>query len=180
MVVVNFFGGPGIGKSTYGLALSTHLKERKVLSELVPEFAKQLTWEHRFKELNECQPWISMTQWKDVYIKKDQLDVIVSDSPIITGIMYQHDKQRDAFETLMVELFNEFDNFNILLVRNLKEHPYLEYGRTQSEAEAIELDSEIRTILIKFNIPFIEVEVGPNTIDTILNLMKERYTIKNL
>ncbi len=50
--VVNLFGGPSAGKSTTAAGVFALLKLHDLRSELVTEFAKDLTWEKREKTLN--------------------------------------------------------------------------------------------------------------------------------
>ena len=46
-IVVNLFGGPGSGKSTFMANLFYHLKCRGVEVVMAPEFAKDSVWEER-------------------------------------------------------------------------------------------------------------------------------------
>ena len=52
-IVVNLFGGPGSGKSTFMANLFYHLKCRGVEVEMAPEFAKDLVWEERVQYFDE-------------------------------------------------------------------------------------------------------------------------------
>lgn len=57
MIVVNFFGGPGAGKSTTSAHLFSLLKMSEINCELVTEFAKDLTWSESVKMLG-FQPYV--------------------------------------------------------------------------------------------------------------------------
>lgn len=52
MIVVNLFGAPGAGKSTGAAYIFSLLKMAGVNAELVTEFAKDKTWEHNTKALD--------------------------------------------------------------------------------------------------------------------------------
>ncbi len=43
--LINFFGGPSTGKSTYAAELYSDMKKRKLSVELVTEFPKDLIWD---------------------------------------------------------------------------------------------------------------------------------------
>ena len=46
-LIVNIFGGPGVGKSTTAAAVFALLKLHNIEAELVTEFPKDLVWEKR-------------------------------------------------------------------------------------------------------------------------------------
>lgn len=56
-LVVNLFGGPGVGKSTGAAKVFSELKLLGVNCELVGEFAKDKTWEHNSTALS-CQEYV--------------------------------------------------------------------------------------------------------------------------
>jgi predicted ATPase len=51
--VINLYGGPGTGKSTTAAALFALMKREGYNVELVTEFAKDLVWTERNKELGD-------------------------------------------------------------------------------------------------------------------------------
>lgn len=57
MIVVNLYGGPGVGKSTGAAYVFARLKEAGVVAELVTEFAKDLTWGHSRAILDEVKDY---------------------------------------------------------------------------------------------------------------------------
>lgn len=62
-IVINLFAGPGAGKSTLASALFSLFKMDGFVSELVTEFAKDLTWCERWKE-RKCQPYVTGEQYR--------------------------------------------------------------------------------------------------------------------
>ena len=60
-LVINIFGGPGCGKSTTATGVFSLLKLHGVNAEFVSEFAKDLTWEERYKTLKN-QNYVSAKQ----------------------------------------------------------------------------------------------------------------------
>ena len=154
-IVVNMFGGPGCGKSTGAAYVFAMLKMHNVNCELSTEFAKDKTWESNSKAL-ECQPYVFGKQCYRLDRCADQVDVIVTDSPLFLSMVYNKDMGiENEFSKMVLKKFNEFDNINFFLKR-LKE--YNPKGRSQTLEEAKQLDEKIQQLLKLCNIPY-------NTVD---------------
>jgi hypothetical protein len=156
--VINYFGGPGISKSTSALKTTADLKERRISSELVTEYAKDKVWRKDFFAL-ECQPFITGKQLYKQWVLNGQVKYIVTDCPLLLGIVYQGFGCTPEWEQSVVQQFKMFDNINILLKRNNEIHPYDPEGRVQTYEEALEKDQQVKELLLKYDVPFIEVEV---------------------
>ena len=152
-LTINLFGGPGSGKSTTAAAVFSLLKMHDVNAELVTEFAKDLTWEGRTKALDN-QYYVSSKQYHRMWRIKDQVDVIITDSALLLGLMYGENRPQCFDETIM-HLFNEFNNMNYFILRQKKFNPK---GRNQTEEEAKELDNKILLMLLDNNIRYKIVE----------------------
>lgn len=159
-LVVNLFGGPGVSKSTTAALVFGKLKVRGVNAELVTEFAKDLTWEKRHWTLQH-QTYIAGKQIFRTMRLFDQVDVIVTDSPILFSLIYKGKDYTPAFEAFLLETFRSWRTLNILLRRNTEVHPYNPKGRNQDEAAAIAIDNAVETMLAEHEIPFTEVPVLP-------------------
>ena len=146
-IVVNMFAGPGTGKSTTAAAVFSLLKMHGVNAELITEFAKDLTWEERFRTLNN-QMYIWGKQHHRMWRIKDQVEVMVTDSPLILSLVYGGEKP-GCFNETVLHSFNEFDNMNYFLMRV---KPYNPKGRAQTEEGAKELDNDIHAMLFENNI----------------------------
>lgn len=147
MQVINLFGGPGTGKSTLAASLFAAIKMRGINAELVTEFAKDLVWTERMKELGD-QVYILGKMYHKLWRLKDKVDVVVLDSPLPLCIYYDRNKT-ELFPKFCMGLFNEFNNFNILLERNFA---YQQEGRYQDEAGANEAHLAIKNLLETYNI----------------------------
>jgi nicotinamide riboside kinase len=170
--VVNLLAGPGAGKSTSAAMVFSKLKKRGVLTELIQEYAKDKTWQEDWKTLR-FQPKVTMEQAWRQYRVMDKVDVIITDTALILGLLYSGWGCTPAFSKYVLELYNEFNNTNILLKRDPSVHPYQKVGRTQTEEEAFEIDRRLAKLLEENNIPYYEITVKADDshIEEILSLI---------
>jgi hypothetical protein len=165
VLVVNLFGGPCTGKSTNAALLFGKLKIAGVEAELVPEYAKDLTWEKRHGAL-QFQPYVTCKQMWRVARLRDEVDVVVTDSPFILGLAYPGFGSTPSFGRFALEVFDLFHNFNVYLTRG-EGLAYNPNGRKQTEDQAREKDQEIRDILTRceVNHEVVPVMNGESTAD---------------
>lgn len=159
LMVINLFGGPGTGKSTTAAYLFAKYKSGGINTEYVQEFAKDKTWEENETALK-CQPYIAGKQFWRLARLRGKVDIAITDSPLLTSLLYPTFGVNSDWEKGIVNQFNLFDNVNIFLVRNTDVHPYNPKGRSQTEAEAKSIDVLTKNMLNKYDIPFYTVEVG--------------------
>lgn len=155
LIVVNLFTGPGSGKSTIAAGVFEELKWNGINCELVSEFAKQEVWAGNKKSFMN-QLFITGNQHHKQLILVNEVDIIVTDSPILLGIVYNRAySDRFAFgpslEEVLLEAHNMYDNMNYFIQRT---KPYETKGRNQNESEARELDAKIQRILTEKKIPY--------------------------
>lgn len=146
-LVVNLYGGPGTGKSTLAAQLFADLKWAGYECELVTEYAKKLVWQDATDVLSD-QIYVFGKQQHMLQVLNDQVDVIITDSPILLSIIYSRKfgtwLQRDALNRLVLRTHKTYDNLDIFLKRT---KPYVESGRLQTYEEAKGLDDEIWSLL---------------------------------
>lgn len=174
-LVVNLFGGPGISKSTTAALVFGQLKRKGVNAEIAHEYAKDLTWEERHRTI-QYQPYVTAKQIWRVQRLLGQVDVVVTDSPILNALVYRGKGFSKAFEAFVLETFNSWDTLNIRLERNRNIHPYNTSGRSQTEEESIAVDTVIKTMLDLNKIPYTGVAVAKDysTSNRILDLIDAR------
>lgn len=146
MIVINLLGGPGLGKSTTAAGVFSLLKLHGVNAEYVPEFAKDLTWEERYKTLDN-QYYVWAKQYHRIWRLRDEVDVIITDSPLLLSLVYG--TVSDNFTQTVIETFNEFNNMNYVLQRTKK---YWNRGRNQTAAEARVIDKSVMDMLERYSI----------------------------
>lgn len=172
-IMVNVYGGPGCGKSTTAAGVFALLKIHKVECELVTEFAKDLTWENRQKTL-ENQLYILAKQYHKVWRLPDDLEVIVTDAPIIFSSLYSDDK---VIKDLSLYYFKKQYNMNFFLNRVKKYNPI---GRNQTEEEAKELDKRNLKLLQDENLDYRVVPGNYEGINIITKTILNMFNIGSM
>ena len=160
-LIVNAFGGPGVGKSTTAAGLYSLLSNRGVAAALVPEWMKNPVLEER-RAIFENQYYIFGKQLQWLLTAARNYRVVVTDAPILLSVVYN--QRSPLFNDVILEEFSRFDNFNVLLTRV---KPYLQIGRYQDESEARTVDDSVKQTLDRLAIPYI---VAPGVEETIAHL----------
>ena len=112
--------------------------------ELVSEYAKDLTYEGSFGVMRN-QLTLLGEQDRRLQRLVGTVDVAITDSPILMGLVYAKDRYAAPwFRTAVEGAFDSYDNFNVF-VHAVK--PYQPWGRRQSEASARALDGPILELL---------------------------------
>lgn len=169
MKVINLFGGPGAGKSTTAAGLFFKMKNHNLKVELVTEFAKDLVYAERFKELKTNQVYITAKQYSKLERVRDQVDYVISDSPLIIGLQYAPENYFEFFDPLVRELHYSFDNINIFIKR-VKQ--YRNYGRYQTEEESDKISNKIQDLLNSNGIVYDIVNGDKTAPESIFNLIR--------
>jgi hypothetical protein len=138
MKVINLYGAPCTGKSTFAAGLFFLLKKHNVIVELVGEKTKPIIFSGATKLLDN-QLYLTALQYRNLKnLESSQIDVCISDSPLLLQYFYgQHLHYAQTLNKLTEEINQEFDNINILITRKAA---YQTYGRchTEEESKAIE------------------------------------------
>ncbi len=105
---INFFGGPGSGKSTAALYTAAKLKSRGIRAELAREYVKHWTYYSRVP-----------TEWDQIHIFGQQIqeesillengiDVAVVECPLVLGAWYAN-SLNPALTPMLLGLARKFD-----------------------------------------------------------------------
>lgn len=158
-LVVNIYGGPGTGKSTTAAGVFYDLKQAGVNCELAHEYAKDLTWEKAVQRLS-FQPGIAAEQMWRIERLIGQVEVVITDSPIIFCTLYARDSLppavREPFEDFLRAWHESHNTLDVFLNRDPNRY-YNAKGRNQSEDEAKEIDTAILDKLDEWGVPFFRV-----------------------
>lgn len=178
MKIVNLFGPPSTGKSTVAGLLFGLLKTHRYEAEFVPEFSKVLTWSNHRVALRDQLYIFGKQHHRLEMLRAQPLEFVVSDGPLLNSIIYQPEQYYKNFSGLVHEVFNSFDNINILLESS---HPYSEIGRNEDEAKAVEIKKKIDKLIQKNNIPLAAtMHVGPETALHLFTLITGKAPIYKL
>jgi len=183
-LVINLLGGPGNLKSATAAGIFSLLKLHYINCELVTEFPKDLTWEENWKVLA-MQGLVFSEQNRRLARITHDVDVIVTDTSLLFSLLYNKDTLTTEFSEYIMSVYNSYNNLNVNLVRN-KHIMYEEFGRKESKNESMQIDVNIKSILNKYKLDYIEFNTGINTINEIVALIlnkfskKIKYTLKEV
>tara|TARA_B110000503_G_scaffold121139_1_gene184445 strand:+ start:99 stop:641 length:543 start_codon:yes stop_codon:yes gene_type:complete len=172
--LINLFCGPGGGKSSIASGLTYKLKKKHITCDNPYEFPKILAWDDNHSAIQD-QLYVLANQHRGIVKSFGKVDYIVLDSPIILSLVYRSVYEGTSypatlygehFDKMVLDIHNQYDNINILLKRGEGNHNDKE--RYQSLEESKLLDAEIENTLIKYNIPYISVDVNNKTLKNIL------------
>jgi len=89
-----------------------------------------------------------------MYRLNGKVNVIITDSPLPLSILYDSTNNQN-FANFVMDKFDDFNNKNFFIKRHKN---YKQEGRLQTLDEAVELDTNIYNILVKYNVMFREVD----------------------
>lgn len=153
-IVINGYGGPGAGKSTACMEITAALKKEGYNAEYVQEYAKELVYEKDMDMLDgspEHQYEILKEQTRRMDRLYDQVDFIVTDSPVMLNTIYNK-QLTPEYESLVNELQGEYINYSFFMERDASN--FEEEGRIHNLTESIEKDNEIKDMLQKNEIKY--------------------------
>lgn len=171
--VINIFAGPGVGKTTIASELFLNLKIKGIDAELALEYAKELVFDKRMDILKCDQLYIFAKQNRRLLRLMGDAEFVITDAPLPLTMYYFNQEtniyDEDIFKKLVMDTFNKYPNYNILLKRNMN-FKYQEVGRYQTEEQAVQMDYEIEKFLKSCSINYIEHLAGtPINMEKIIN-----------
>lgn len=159
LTVINFFGGPGTGKSTTAAELFALMKKRGHRVELIHEIAKDYVWErwnHIFRE----QDYIMAHQHRlQRRLVGHDIDYVIVDSSLILGLFYMADDFPESFRQFLRDVYDSYTNVNFYLTRSDK-FDYVQAGRNQDINQAKMIDEQVFNYLRDNNIPTDVITAG--------------------
>lgn len=172
-IILNFYGGPGIGKSTSSAFTFAELKRRGFNAELVREYIKDWVWEGRPIGVYD-QIFFLGKQIRKESLALGKADVIVTDCPVWLCAYYSEKisppkirKGIDACARGYHEHAAEegHRHIGIMLRRSTS---YEQSGRWHTEEQALEVDKELRPFLKDRGVEIVEAESNFESISKVL------------
>lgn len=175
-IVVNLVGGPCSGKSTTAAGLFALMKLQTIKQvELVTEVIKDYVYDENKEAMND-QILITAQQNHRLKRLQGKVDFVISDASLLNGVVYNefYNDIENISTSLSQTLFHQYENVVFYLPRKQK---YDQYGRSQSEDEAKQIDEIFLDKMGELGINYVDMrgvshEEMPKAI---LRILSERY-----
>lgn len=172
-LVINFFAGPGAGKSLKAAELYCALKKQGSDAELAMEAIKPYVYSGETKVLDNQLQVFALEAGK-IDRLYGHVEYIVTDSPKLLSIVYDKKQDKD-FAAMVMESAKKNRSVNIYLERN-PEVKYQNAGRVHTELEAKTLDRQILRMLKERGVRYYAVRSDENTVDKVLDIISRVET----
>lgn len=170
MKVINFFGGPGSGKSVSSSFLFSKLKIDGKSCQYVNQYAKDCVYQSRISLIKNDQLYILAKQNHKLkmLLLSNQVQFAIVDSPLILSCIYGkwNNSITENFVKLTLQIFNQYENINYFIQRNQE---YQSNGRIHNDIQAKNIDRMIKNFLDNNNIFYQSVYANNNFYEQILN-----------
>lgn len=177
-LILNLFGGPGIGKTTLAARIFAELKARNIEAACPEEYAKIAIWQGRSYVLDNQLILLGRT-WDTITSLADKVDVIILDSPVLLCSHYAGHAEPEHFHQTVLDYHRRHERMNILL----KRAPGMDYstsGRRETSQQAIAIDAQIQELLAGSNESFIDVQTGSDGVFRLIQQVADIvFTRKN-
>ena len=177
MKVINFFGSPGVGKTTATMELTSMLKKAQIDAEASLEFVKEYIHSNS-EHLLAYQNYIFAQQERQLRIFKDsnEVELVVTDAPLLHSAFYAPDQYPVFFKELVFEIFQSYENVNFFINRK---HTYSHQGRIHDEEKSDLMSRKLRAFLINHSIHFIEIDSTDNLRETVFEHLMNEHRVAN-
>lgn len=170
-IVVNFIGGPGCGKTIITNELFCKLKRAYITCDIVPEYFKKKLREKAEKVIQN-QIYIFGKQQFHLFSMKDDVEVIITDSPILLPAFYDKTKCPHLAE-LSIKEYNSYNNLLYFIERD-ESIAYETEGRYQDFNEAKQVDADLQDFLWHHAIDYKVIKgIGEDSLNEVLSDIKK-------
>ena len=167
---VNLWGIPGVGKTGIAGELFGKLTKEGYLVDLVKEYHKELQLSGLLSRRDERtgaiveveQIIISSEQFRRQSQFENIVQVIITDSPVMQGMIFSPAHYRDELTKIMHGLTLGWESMNILLNKDIRKD-YNSMGRVQSADDSMALRPEIEALIQQQRCGFMVMDVDGAT-----------------
>ena len=146
MLIINFFAGPGAGKSLMAMETAGALKRRGLRAEPIPEAAKLAALRKDTVTLSDqLLIFASQNHWLEM-CRRAGVQVAVVDSPLLLSLVYRPKPYYPSFDALVRSIDRSYPSLDYLIER-AAHYRFDPIGRVHTEHEARDLDHRIRALL---------------------------------
>lgn len=146
MIIIDIYGSPSSGKSTCAAYVFSKLKMRGVKCELVTEVAKDIVWDGSLKMLSN-QAYVFGNQFWRLSRLEDQVDVAVTDSPLMLSTIYNCNScLGESFNKMVVEVSKNYECLSYYLPM-LDDAQYEDTGRVHGRMQSQSISLHIVEML---------------------------------
>ena len=158
--VINLFGTAGVGKSGCAGGLFSLMKSARQSVHLVREVAKDVLLSGQGWRLDFDQLGIFGQQQFEQLVLCDKYEYAISESPLLLSSFYGKRQYPDSFHALVRATFDEYENINFFLWRDLDASaPFETVGRAQNLEMSREIQAKMPEFLMRHGVPFETIEV---------------------
>lgn len=176
-IVVNIIGGPGVGKSILVAEIFAALKRQYVSCDMSLEYIKRKIREKAIK-VTENQVYLYAKQQFQIYTMKDDVDVIVTDSPAMLCAVYDKE-QCSMLKGLALKELNSYNNMTYFIERD-KSKDYEQEGRYQDLQGAKKVDKKVKKFLDENKIEYKSINgIGPDVLELVVSDVLKKLGKKN-
>lgn len=183
-LVVEFWGGPGVGKSTMAADLFVRLKKLGINVELITEYAKGWAWDGKsICELD--QIYILSKQLKQEARLYGKVDVIITDSPLAFSAFYaKHYHGTDYIKSAVDGIIESagrsgVDRLTLLLCRP-EGREYQQSGRYEDAEAAKCVDSAMSKFFYGYCRDGLTVSSSDSAVGGIVKVVLDRLNGRGL
>lgn len=175
-LVVNLFGGPGAGKTTFAARLFAELKMRSVEAACPEEHAKIALWQGR-EYLLDNQMILLGRGWDTVVSLSDKVEVIILDSPILFMSHYAGPSEPQCFHDTVADYHRRTDRLNLVVQRDTT-LPYSTSGRRETAEQASLVDAQLKQVLTVNHEPYTPIPSTQNMIQSLADQIQDIVSAK--
>jgi len=155
MIKINFYGGPGSGKSVVSALLFAELKIHHFKAELVREVAKDKVYQGI--DMREAGPDLQLMIFseqlgRELIVEKN-VDYLISDSPLFLNAFYSG---QDALLEIAKKR-NHRKDFHIWLEREANEE-FQSEGRSHTKKQSLSIDVTMKQFLLDAGLNLLTVK----------------------
>lgn len=173
MILVNFIGQPGSGKSTMAAGVFHALKKSAWNVELITEYTKELIFQNDQWSLSD-ELLVFSEKYKRIKRMQD-VDIVITDSSLINSVVYGKLQFGSVGSDFFMHISKSFDSLYFVVEPKTK---YIPFGRMPDENMAKAAGDEIIKLLKDVSSPVWTVPGDDSSMEGIVKLIEGSASVK--